>query len=1021
MVSQDCRQLRGVTKLQRPVTIKFADAHTVQATEIGELKLGKATLKNVLRLDIRTNLLSARMLAKDHGIISVFRAEGGTFLFPDKQALDFEVDKETGLYVLRIGSEGETIHTESNEKAFLTQTTLSDQELHELFGHASSQTLSKLFNREIHLKSCDACARGKMKQKQHFRRYTRETRLLDTMHSDIVHAGVRSIEGALYFCTVMDEASKHLWIILLRSTQHLHELLIPLIRKEQKKLGMDVCKLTTDGGTEYASKSMEKFLLNEGIEHCTKPRYDHAANGTIENCNQRVTLIAATILLASNLSLAFWSYAVEYACLLYNCLPTSSLNWSTPHEALYGYKFDTKKLILFGSKAMIFLPKEIRKDGKFSDKAAVGILLGYNKTNNAYHVYLPEENRFLESQTIQTGYGLCSKEELKKWKISRDDDASLDDDEAYLPDDSDTEQQGVVQAINRGHLQRKSKQEANDKLNQLQTESMLLAKALPHPLNEDWEHEPTASSHPEEPKGVKEALISTEWRASMQKEMNALKEFQTWELIPPEAVGRRKIHRCNWVFKRKDDGTAKSRLTFDGSTQAVGDVYSCVGSKVALRALFKIIVQHSLEAKHIDISNAFVHGKLEPEEYVVMQQPPGFKEKGKEIWLCLVKKNLYGLRQAPKVWAELLNNSLREYGLEQSTSDPCLWIGKGIILYVYVDDMISASRDNRKLEDFFAFIQRHFVAKDLGFPRRVLGIEIERRLGSDGRRSILMHQHSYCEQLLERFSSKESKIVRSTPIERILTSEEIDGEFLSEPGIKLYQRIVGSILYLAVCTRPDLTYSSSILSKYCTAPRKGHFAAAQRVLEYLRGTKNLGLQYFQDCDDELNAFSDSDHCSETDRLSRNGYILYWGTSPIVWGSKKYTSAVPLSSAESEFYAATLSGTNALHLRNMIQELKTMKALNHELSKTLPAVNLWIDNLSCIKVLNREGFECGTKHIDIRHMWIKQEVKCKRIKVDYVPTKDQPADVLTKPLSKNLFLYQAKLLGLRTVLPLGGNE
>jgi hypothetical protein len=177
-----------------------------------------------------------------------------------------------------------------------------------------------------------------------------------------------------------------LWIILLRSKRSLHDSLIPLIKKEQRKNGLDVLRLTTDGGTEYASKNLAKFLLDEGLDHRIIPRYEHASNGLIENVNQRVTEIAAVLLFASGLSLPFWSYSVVYAALIYNLLPNSSLNWKSPFEVFSGEKFNTDKIVLFGSKILVHIPKEIRSDGKFSQKAEVGIFLGFNTVNDAFIV-----------------------------------------------------------------------------------------------------------------------------------------------------------------------------------------------------------------------------------------------------------------------------------------------------------------------------------------------------------------------------------------------------------------------------------------------------------------------------------------------------------------------------------------------------------------------------------------------------------------------------------------------------------
>jgi hypothetical protein len=155
---------------------------------------------------------------------------------------------------------------------------------------------------------------------------------------------------------------------------------------------------------------LAKFLLDEGLDHRIIPRYEHASNGLIENVNQRVTEIAAVLLFASGLSLPFWSYSVVYAALIYNLLPNSSLNWKSPFEVFSGEKFNTDKIVLFGSKILVHIPKEIRSDGKFSQKAEVGIFLGFNTVNDAFIVYLPESDTFTESLgyfLIRLGYHLA--------------------------------------------------------------------------------------------------------------------------------------------------------------------------------------------------------------------------------------------------------------------------------------------------------------------------------------------------------------------------------------------------------------------------------------------------------------------------------------------------------------------------------------------------------------------------------------------------------------------------------------
>jgi hypothetical protein len=1016
MVSSKYPYLKNRRKLATPVRIQFADLSTIEAKETGDILFGDRILSNTLCLDIQLNLLSVRMLAEEHGILTILGKYDGIAFTRDEIVADFKVDPSSGLYIYETGPD---YSLSASEKPKHSIKQLDDQLLHEIFGHASAEALTKLLGRKIVLSPCSACAEGKMRQKKHMRRLEHELRLLAHLSSDIIYAGVRSIDGALYFCTLLDEASRYLWIILLRSTKNLHESLIPLIKKEQRKLGVDVLRLTTDGGTEYASKNLAKFLLDEGLDHRVIPRYEHASNGLIEHANQRVTEIAAAMLYACGLSLPFWSFSVSYAALIYNILPNSALNWKSPHEAYFGECFNTSKIILFGSKVMVHLPKEIRTEGKFSPKAEVGIFLGYDPLNHTNIIYLPNSNLFTESRSIKTGFGFFTEDELRTWGISRkhadESRGTADDDEDWTESDSDDDEEDaskVDDSVEENHYRtedytgsetqirksnRKASAEASERIKLLSKETdelNLLLSALPSDSV---------------PRSWKEAILIPEWKESMQREIDALKEYQTWNLVEPEPD--KKLHNCIWVFRRKSDGTAKSRLTFDGSKQTIEDVYASVGTKTSLRTLLKLIVQLQLKAKHIDISNAFVHGSLEENEQVFMRQPPGFREKGSQSKVCKLLKSLYGLRQAPRIWKTLLENILTKFGLKPLHSDSCLLVGKNLFVFVYVDDLIVAGKYESDINKLYEELAKNFPVKDLGFPEKVLGIEITKILKNDGKFELFIHQKSYAESLIEKFA-EDMKMIRTTPVDHVLETVNPGEEVLNSAHHKLYQQIVGSILYLAVCTRPDLSYCSSILGKFSAAPTFNHLKAAYNSLAYIKGTTDLGLLYQEDDFDEINCFSDSDHCSERDRLIRIGFVVFWGTSPLDWMSKKFQGAISLSSSESEFYAATVAATHGYHVRNMITELKTRKPLNHETRKQLPQIKLWIDNKPCIKILERDGFHYGIKHVDIRYMWIKLEVKEKRISIGYINTKDQPADIFTKPLKRTQFNHQKLLNGLR---------
>ena len=256
-----------------------------------------------------------------------------------------------------------------------------------------------------------------------------------------------------------------------------------------------------------------------------------------------------------------------------------------------------------------------------------------------------------------------------------------------------------------------------------------------------------------------------------------------------------------------------------------------------------------------------------------MQQPKGYEDSVHPDWICLLQQALYGPKQSPRQWFALLRSFLLSLHFTQSDADLTLFVkhtgSDMFFVVVYVDDLTLATNSKSDLQAFKASMTERFEMKDLGELTHYLGLEVSRDRVS---RTLSLSQARYVEAVLDRFSLSDCNPI-STPLEanHTLTRPDDSPPFGSP---KLYQQLVGSLMYLMVCTRPDIAYAVSVLSRYVAEGRckEQHWAAGKRVLKYLKGTQAYRLILGGDGPITLKCFSDSswgdDHST---RRSTQGY------------------------------------------------------------------------------------------------------------------------------------------------------
>lgn len=483
----------------------------------------------------------------------------------------------------------------------------------------------------------------------------------------------------------------------------------------------------------------------------------------------------------------------------------------------------------------------------------------------------------------------------------------------------------------------------------------------------------------------------------MEAEIATLEKNNTWTAVnKPDKVP---IIDCKWVYKVKRDQNDKvkfkARLVARGFTQSYGEnyweTYAPVVKNSTVRLLMAIAVENNYEIGQIDVRSAYTNSVLNEEIY--MSQPEGFNSgDGKVLKL---NKSLYGLKQSGHEWNKCINDYIvNGLSFNRLKSDPCVYekgstVADKVIIIIYVDDMLIMSACKSKIEKTKAQISRRFDIDDIGEATKYLGLEIKRSTSG-----MILHQTAFTNELLREYNMDQCNSVK-TPLDPGMKLLNCEKETCSDKCEELidstsYRRIIGKLLYLAGSTRPDIMFAISNLSRFNTRPHSMHMQCVKHVLRYLKGTLNYGLS-FKKTGESLYGYADADWAScIIDRRSYTGYVFILGGCPISWESRKQQT-VALSSTEAEYMALCSASKEALFLHKVLNELKEDRLC-------VAPLKLYCDNRGAICISNNVGYNARTKHIDLKHYFIKDLVTNKEIQLEHVRTQEMLADIFTKPLN-----------------------
>lgn len=409
------------------------------------------------------------------------------------------------------------------------------------------------------------------------------------------------------------------------------------------------------------------------------------------------------------------------------------------------------------------------------------------------------------------------------------------------------------------------------------------------------------------------------------------------------------------------------------------ETFASVVRYETVRLIFALKVIKQYEMIQFDVTTAFLNGLLDEDVYMI--PPDGIAcPKGKVLKL---NKSLYGLKQSPRCWQMRFDNILVSLGLKATQADPCLYTGEyrgqEVHLIIYVDDGLAIARDKHTLSLLIGDIAKEIRIKVIE-TKVFVGFEIETT-----KHEIRLHQKKYIDSMLEKYNMSTCTSA-PTPMNnpQDLNESKDDEPITSAP----YRELVGSLNYSACVCRPDITYAVSVLSRYLHKPLDKHWTAAKRVLRYLKGSATLGISFQHTPKVNIECYSDADWAGDTaKRRSTSGMLITIAGGGIIFKSK-LQKLVAMSTAEAEYTACSLA----------TREIIWVKTLLNELNVPIASTTLLVDNQAALKLVHNPEFHSRTKHFDIRMHSIREHHKMGLFQLNYVPTKNQQADVLTKSLA-----------------------
>jgi len=951
------------------------------------------------------NLVSVAQLAAQRYSV-LFDVDCATVSTPQGQS--FRAVRKGNLYVLATTSDDDSLN--------LAATTLPDSACiwHERLGHCSKEMAQAATQSTDGMPkqllvgaggACAVCTTANISRTPFTPRTRQTTRVLQLVHSDIAgplrEPAYR--DGFRYVIVFLDDFSAYAVVYVLRSKDQAAAALELYSREISTEADAIIGTVRTDNGGEFIGKAFQDVLRRIGAKHERTIPGTPQQNGAAERYWRTLFETTRSIMAARGVRRSLWAYAVKTACYIRNRVPKKKLGGITPYQVLHRRRPSVAHLRVFGCKAVV----RYDSGDKLEPRGVEAEFIGYPQSQKGYFFWIPS---------------------LKQVVISRD--AVFYEDEVLSTDREDAlsraqEDIRQLQAQLQVEVQRRQQHGASRKRKAVDSTPVVedpsadtdIVSSEPAqgllgchiPADDEEVPEALCYSHlaliGTEPRSYREAMDGpdrTAWLQAMEKEMQNHHRNGTWELVPWPAD--RKVVSSKWHFRWKVDGDgnvkeAKARCVARGFSQRQGEDYletfAPVTRMESLRVFIAVNTARRRRIFHTDVTAAYLYGEIDFDIY--MSQPEGFEKFGDDgrPLACHLRKSIYGLKQAGRIWAKTFAAAIEEQGLQRSAVEPCLFTrgsrdtGDWMGVLIYVDDaFVAAQRE----EDVFKWHQEISTKFKISSPERMawaLGIRVEYNQAGDS----FLHQRIYAENILRRFRMDQVKPLNVPSFKEVEphTEEKAErgkirfGPPLSSEAAARYRSAVGALMYLANGTRPDILHAVNVAAKKMAAPRSCDEARLAHIFRYLRGTTGKGIVYRADSEVALKMWSDASYADDIDtRRSTSGSVCELAGGVVSYSSRQQ-GLTATSTTEAEYVAVSTATSQVVYLRSLLVDLD---------ERQLTPTFVGCDNRAAIILAKDAASRGRTKHFDVKLHHIREKVG-KEINLTFVSTTENRADVLTK--------------------------
>jgi hypothetical protein len=513
---------------------------------------------------------------------------------------------------------------------------------------------------------------------------------------------------------------------------------------------------------------------------------------------------------------------------------------------------------------------------------------------------------------------------------------------------------------------------------------------------------------------------------AMQKEIDAHTEGGHWKIVKREELPHEAtVLPAVWSMKRKrriSDRQVykwKARINIDGSKQVRGIHYQETYSPVVSWSTTRFFLIHALRngwyTKQIDYVMAFPQAPVERDLY--MDIPKGVKLDGIENtrdYVLQIIKNLYGQKQAGRVWYQYLTKGLKDMGFIKSKIDECLFYYKDCLILLYVDDSIIMGPDKIQVQEIIQKISERYKIQEEGDICEFLGIEVKR--GDDG--SLSLRQPQLIDSILEDLQLEGKQVAaRTTPsLKTRILHKDTQGEPFDEAFH--YRSVIGKLNYLEKSTRPDLSFAVHQCARFSGDPRKSHATAVKYIGRYLNATRDKGI-HLKPNTKGFECYVDASHAGDwkqsaaiedpSTARSRTGYIILFAGYPIIWSSRIQTE-IALSVTEAEYIALSSAAREILPLISLAKEAAEQRVIS-DTSAPIIRCKIFEDNIGAVEMANVPKMRPRTKHLNVKYHFFCQFVRKGILLVKHIAGEHQMADILTKALEVITFQrHRKKMMG-----------